>query len=427
MSTTFYNSQNLVGIGNVGIGITSPLSSLHVLGGITGTYGATFLRCANGSGGNFSASNVISIGYNGSKDFLNLHVPGNSGASDILPGITMLATSSGAVPNVGIGRVDPSNILTVGAGGRLRIANANNDYTLIGTNDTDGSTNSRIVISGNSRGTNNGGIEYVSVAAASGTQGDHKFYRAETTQIMTLSGTNGNLGVGRTDPPYKLSVDNGSTTGPVAFLQASSITNTQTLSLIIGKTNSNFNAGTILWNHQADGSATNYLGLGYWGGDNKLCITAAGAVGVGITNPTSYTFQVVGSIGTTADITAYYSDDRLKTRTGKLENALDKVCSLDTFTYVTNDLAKSFGFDDVCQRVGLSAQQVQKVLPEVVKRAPFDGEKIDGVERSKTGQNYLTVQYEKLVPLLVEALKEERSKRESLEARIAALELRPCV
>jgi hypothetical protein len=110
-STIFYNSQNLVGIGSVGIGLTSPLSSLHVLGGITGTYAATFLRCANGSGGAFAASNVISIGYNGSKDFLNLHVPGNSGACDTLPGITLLATSSTTAPNVGIGTTNPTQLL----------------------------------------------------------------------------------------------------------------------------------------------------------------------------------------------------------------------------------------------------------------------------------------------------------------------------
>jgi hypothetical protein len=69
-------------------------------------------------------------------------------------------------------------------------------------------------------------------------------------------------------------------------------------------------------------------------------IICPGNVGIGTNSPSSYTLQVVGSIGATGDITAYYSDERLKTKTGALENALDKVCSLDTFTYVNNDLAK---------------------------------------------------------------------------------------
>jgi hypothetical protein len=137
-------------------------------------------------------------------------------------------------------------------------------------------------------------------------------------------------------------------------------------------------------------------------------------LGIGRTNP-AYTLDVSGTIGASGDITALYSDERLKTKTGALSNALAKVCSLDTFTYVNNELAKSLGFKDEIQRVGVSAQQVQKVLPEAVRPAPFDAD-------NKSGQNYLTVQYEKLVPLLVEALKEERQKRETFGERLARLE-----
>jgi hypothetical protein len=102
---------------------------------------------------------------------------------------------------------------------------------------------------------------------------------------------------------------------------------------------------------------------------------------------------VNGSIGAAGDVVSFYSDDRLKTRTGVLTSALEKICSLDTFTYKNNDLARSLGFDDDVERVGLSAQQVQKILPEAVKPAPFN-------------PNYLTVQYDKIVPLLVEAVKD---------------------
>jgi len=55
----------------------------------------------------------------------------------------------------------------------------------------------------------------------------------------------------------------------------------------------------------------------------------------------------------------------------------------------------------------LSAQDVQKYLPEIVKIAPFDS--IIGsnnIVESKSGNNYLTLSYEKLVPLLIEAIKE---------------------
>ena len=69
------------------------------------------------------------------------------------------------------------------------------------------------------------------------------------------------------------------------------------------------------------------------------------------------------------------------------------------YYYTENELAKSFGFNSGKQHVGVLAQQVQKVLPEVIRTAPFATS--DG-----TDVPYLTVQYEKLVPLLIEAIKE---------------------
>ena len=69
-------------------------------------------------------------------------------------------------------------------------------------------------------------------------------------------------------------------------------------------------------------------------------------------------------------------------------------------------------------KVGVSAQEVQKVLPEAVKLAPFD--KNDYGE-SISGENYLTVQYEKLVPLLIEAIKEQQTQVEELKKEINIL------
>jgi hypothetical protein len=110
-----------------------------------------------------------------------------------------------------------------------------------------------------------------------------------------------------------------------------------------------------------------------------------------------------GEVRATGTITAHYSDERLKIKTGIINNALDKVNSLTGFKYIENSLANSLGFTTGENFVGVSAQELQKVLPEAVKPAPFD---LSENNKSISGENYLTVQYEKIVPLLVESIKE---------------------
>lgn len=108
-----------------------------------------------------------------------------------------------------------------------------------------------------------------------------------------------------------------------------------------------------------------------------------------------------GEIRATNNITAYYSDERLKTKIGSIENALDKVKQIETMVYHANETAVELGYDASKIEVGVTAQSVQRVQPEAVKPAPID-------------EKYLTVQYERLVPLLIEAIKE-------LEAQVAEL------
>ena len=124
------------------------------------------------------------------------------------------------------------------------------------------------------------------------------------------------------------------------------------------------------------------------------------------------------------NIIAYYSDERLKTNLGPIEHPLDKVQKLNGFYYIENELARSFGYNDEKVQVGLSAQQVQAVLPEVVTLAPFDmdiDEETKEIRGSKTGENYLTVDYEKIVPLLVEAIKELRGELNETKEEVKEL------
>jgi hypothetical protein len=108
-----------------------------------------------------------------------------------------------------------------------------------------------------------------------------------------------------------------------------------------------------------------------------------------------------GEIRATNNVTAYFSDDRLKTRIGGIEQALDKLCSLEGFYYEPNEIAQALGYE-VIREVGISAQQMKEVLPEIVAPAPVDAQ-------------YMTVRYERALPLIVEAIKELRAEVEALK------------
>jgi hypothetical protein len=136
----------------------------------------------------------------------------------------------------------------------------------------------------------------------------------------------------------------------------------------------------------------------------------------------SASMQVNGNMYATGNVIAYYSDMRLKTKTGEITGALDKVTKLSGFYYTINELGKSLGFKDEQVQIGVSAQEVQAVIPEAVSAAPFDISRDDEtMGKSISGEDYLTVQYERLVPLLIEAIKELNAKVDGLQAEIKTL------
>jgi hypothetical protein len=132
------------------------------------------------------------------------------------------------------------------------------------------------------------------------------------------------------------------------------------------------------------------------------------SLAVGNTTPSG----TAGEIRATNAITAYYSDERLKTNVRRIENPLDKINQLTGFVYTQNQLAESFGYNDYSDQVGVGANAVKQVQPEACKPAPFDIAE-DG--SSKSVENYLTVQYERLVPLLIEGIKELRNEIKKLK------------
>jgi len=88
------------------------------------------------------------------------------------------------------------------------------------------------------------------------------------------------------------------------------------------------------------------------------------------------------------------SDANLKTIVGNIPNALDKINSINGVQYYWNERAKAIGIDSDNLQLGVLAQEVQQVAPEAVSE-------VDGS---------LRVNYDKLIPLLIEAIKELKKK-----------------
>ena len=145
---------------------------------------------------------------------------------------------------------------------------------------------------------------------------------------------------------------------------------------------------------------------GGWYMSDATWIRAYGSKAVYVANTGANAIAAAG------DVVAYYSDERLKDVQGQIENPLDKVDAIDTFYYTHNDLAKSLGYEGDDVQVGVSAQSVKAVMPEVVCRAPVD---MDADGGSLSGEDYMTVKYERLVPLLLESIKELRKEIEELK------------
>ena len=96
---------------------------------------------------------------------------------------------------------------------------------------------------------------------------------------------------------------------------------------------------------------------------------------------------ITGDLNVTGDITAFYtSDERLKDNINPIDDPLAKVISISGNTFDWNQNSNKSGHD-----VGVIAQEIKQILPEAV---------------TERDNGYLAVDYYKVIPLLIEAIKE---------------------
>ena len=183
--------------------------------------------------------------------------------------------------------------------------------------------------------------------------------------------------------------------------------------------------GTIGVNNTYIGHAAGRLATGYGNvfigngagytetyGSNKLYIDNCktedtSGTGGWCTQPLIYgdfdqrTIKIDGSL--TMVTVATPSDERYKKEIHPLESSLEKVLHLQGVSYSWNkDKVKGAGFKDGRQ-IGLIAQEVEKILPELVQTDE---------------QGYKTLSYDKIVPVLIEAVKEQQKEIKEQQAMI---------
>lgn len=158
----------------------------------------------------------------------------------------------------------------------------------------------------------------------------------------------------------------------------------------------------------ASGSVTFNANVSFGGTSTSLFVSNTTArVGIGgITSPQA-PLHVQGAVYATGDITAFYTSDRnLKMDIVRIDNALEKVRWLNgvEFTWDKNKIAELVNVGPKPDRdIGLIAQDVEKVLPQAV---------------TDRGDGYKAVDYSRLVPVLVEAIKELSYRVNILEAEL---------
>ena len=200
--------------------------------------------------------------------------------------------------------------------------------------------------------------------------------------LLFVDGSAGFVGVGTASPSTKLDVNGVGTFG-----------NAQ-----IGVVSSGFFADGS--NHAFRQYAAGHLYFQSQSGTTThMFIENGGNVGIGTSSP-GYTLDVSGDINYSGSL-SNVSDERYKKDINKIDNALGLIAQFDGYNYkFRKDEFPELKFDTTAQ-IGFIAQEIQKALPQLV---------------SENDSGYLSVNYIKVVPILLMGMKEQQAIIEAQKA-----------
>ena len=451
--------------GNVGIGTTNPSANLHILGdnSVLGSQG--FIKIANnvhGDAGLIGDSTALIT--NGSSNQLAIR----GGSAGIIFGVgstpRMILGSTG---NVGIGTTSPGERLDVN--GRIRIENSTTPTT----------TSNRLYAVGGNLFWNGedvlhardtiGEMEDTSIGTKSNGQlliwndTSSKWVNSTLTGGSAINVTNaaGGITISHSDTSTASSSSNSGRTyiQDIGIDGYGHVTSISTATETVVNTNTTYSAGTGLtlsgttFNNAITNNNQLTNGAGYVTTDTTYSAgTALGLNGTTFNVSPDLIFATVPTIGTimgkievgttngirfftwdgvvgnnetmrlttgddlhvAGDVLAFsttLSDERLKDNVTEIKGALNKIETMRGVSYTWNKGSRKGQKD-----IGVIAQEVEQVIPEIVREHKFEVGEFEGDKNS-----YKTVDYEKLSAVLIEAVKELSAKVKTLEETVSKL------
>jgi len=374
--------------GNVGIGTTGPGAKLHVADDTNFTSGQSSVEVVKlqriNTGGDIKASteghvSMWATDSNNDTEWARMswvNDNANDGGLETEGALSFWTSQEGTLnramyidhnQNVGIGTTSPDEKLSVDGNIFLQ---GNDDYIAFNTSASSGHPKIKM-----------------------NSDADFSFLNTAGSNIFHIE-NGGNVGIGTAIPSYLLDVRDGTLSGAIARFSA-------------------VNAHVIIESSTA-GPAVLHLKPNVTGNKSgQFKVTTGEGYNFRWSNDAASTAEVTymkldtsttggGDLTVKGDIIAYGapSDERYKENIKPIESALDKALKLQGVTF---DWKESDSILDIKEDIGFIAQDVQKVIPELVR------ENEDGK---------LSLRYQGVTPILLEAIKELKAEIEELKKQI---------
>lgn len=228
-----------------------------------------------------------------------------------------------------------------------------------------------------------------------------------TNYILGINPLGGYVGIGTSAPSATLTVGNdlGTIPGEITLNPTSATNEGGQINFKRSRTGS-----TVDWSIDQYGTTAADARLRIFNTSelNGLIIKENGFIGMGNISP-SVRLQVTGDI--IANSIAGSSDARFKTNITPIQDPLAKVMRLRGVNFDWNQNQFPERTFSSQRAIGFIAQEVEKVIPEVV-------------QTEKNTEAYKAVQYDKIVALLVEAIKEQQKQIQQLQKQVKQLKKR---